>query len=973
MLIFAAAALTSALACCARAESPAEAFFPELRSSLDPRMPLEEGWADPPREARTRCWWWWLNGNVTPEAITRDLEEMKAKGLGGANIIDAGGATQGGHDQVPHGPDFASPAWRQLFVHALAESERLGLEMGFNILSGWNLGGPTVTPEHASKKLAWAEATVDAGPDGKAVDLQLEQPPTVASYYRDVAVLAFPDHGEHAARIHDYETKGYHEYPGGYQAVDASFLLNDEPPKPGEEVVDPASIIDVTAKLDKTGRLRWQSPPGKWRIIRFGSTLSNSKVSTSSDGWKGWAIDYLDRDAFEQYWSDVVDPILDDAAPYLGKTLHFLHTDSWELGPVNWTPRMPEQFAQRRGYDVVPMLPTIAGYVVGDRAGSNQFLADFRRTLAELIAANKYGAFAEKAHARGLGIHPESGGPHAAPIDALLCLGQSDVMMGEFWAYSRHRPTDATRFFTKQPASAAHIYGRRTVLAEAFTTIGPHWEKDPRELKPVFDRAACEGLNLTMLHTFDCSPTEMGMPGQSYFAGTHINPNTTWWHSSGAFFDYLNRCHFMLQQGLPTSDVLNFYGENVPSFVRLKEEDPARVLPGYDYDVTNAEALLARTRVENGRIVLPDDTSYALLALPRGDSYGLATLQKIAGLVDAGATVVGEKPTEPIGRGGGKEAAAAFAALADRLWPATLSPTSSASAPRSVIAGTPTRSVLRRLGLKPDFEFHSPSADANVDFIHRRTSEGDLYFISNRLDRWESGDAVFRIADRQPELWNPVTGERQDAAAFAQADGRTTVPLTLPPFGSMFVVFRRPIGSAARGPGWRNDEAFRSIANVRGPWKVHFDPDRGGTGDVTFGELGDWTWRGEPENKHYSGPVVYEKTFVLPVGAVGEGTPPKKFWVDLGTVKNIAEVELNGHALGTAWTSPFRVEATNAIRDGENDLRIVVTNLWPNRLIGDEKLPPEERITRTNIKKFKADSPLLSSGMLGPLHILQSP
>ena len=949
-----------------RAEPPGEAIFPELRSSLEPIVPLEQGWADPPRAARTRCWWWWLNGNVTAEAITRDLEEMKAKGFGGANIIDAGGATQGGHDQVPHGPDFGSPEWRKLFLHALAEADRLGLELGFNILSGWNLGGPTVTPEQASKKMTWITTQVDGGEAGAAIDVQLEHPLSVADYYRDVTVVAFPDEGEATAWIEHFKPKAYHQYPGGNNAIDANWLLNIGGGKPGEKSVDPQSVLNITEAVDADGRLRWQAPPGKWRVLRLGYTLSNSKVSTSSEGWNGWAIDYLDRGAFDQYWREVVDPLLDEAEPYLGKSLRYLHTDSWELGPVNWTPRLPEEFATLRGYEMESMLPALAGYVVGDRQRSNQFLADYRRTLAELIAENNYGAFAEYAHERGLGIHPESGGPHLAPIDALRCLGKSDVMMGEFWAPSPHRKTDDSRFFTKQPASAAHLYGRRTVLAEAFTTIGPQWEEDPRTLKPVFDRAACEGLNLTMLHTFDCSPKEMGLPGQAYFAGSHINPNTTWWPAAGAFFDYLNRCHFLLQQGVPANDVLYFYGENVPSFVRLKEQDPARVLPGYDYDVTNAEALIERTRVENGRITLPDRASYRALVLPRGDSYGLAALEKIAELVDGGATAVGEKPTAPIGLAGGEESAAKFAELADRLWSA------GGKEGKRAVAGVPARDLLQQLGVKPDFEFRSATADAHVDFIHRHTSEGEIYFVANRHDRWETGEAAFRVAGMQPELWDPLTGQRRDAAAFAQRDGQTIVPLTLPPFGSMFVLFRRSIEASVAGPAVRNDGLYRPLVKIIGPWRVYFDPARGGTGEVTFGVPGSWTWRQEEGNKHYSGPVDYRIKFTMPAGSVAaDESKQRSFWLDLGEVKNIAEVELNGQSLGTAWTAPFRVDATPAIRDGENELKVTVTNLWPNRLIGDEKLPAEQRITRTNIRKFKADSPLLPSGMLGPVQVLE--
>ena len=763
MLVIVAVATGTVLQSTLRAASPTAPIRPELAISADPIVDLEAGWNDPPRMSRTQCWWWWLNGNVTKEAITQDLEEMKAKGFGGANIIDAGGAEQRGNRQVPHGPDFASPEWCELFAHALKEADRLGLELGFNIQSGWNLGGPTVKPEQAAKRLTRAELQVEGG---RQLDMRLPQPETVGDYYRDIAVLALPvsdrldgqapleisaassqrDHpaklavdGDDAtfwvsggrapgegpstaqpalleidfctptsitelvlrprdeygpkrgwvqysdspqrwhvltkwsaartgdtvlrfprttarwfrlvivdaydprsplmprnaqiaeievkdgdrhvapakvalATIANYQQKAYYQYPGPFTATKADHLLFMQPGAANERVIRSEKVVDLTSAVDAAGRLRWNAPAGEWLILRLGYTLSGSRVSTSSQGWNGWAIDYLDPQAFEQYWLDVARPVLETARPYIGQSLKFLHTDSWELGPINWTPRLLQEFRRLRGYDPQPYLPALAGYVVDDRIKSNRFLSDFRRTLADLIADGKYAHFREHAHELGLGIHPESGGPHAAPIDALLCLGRNDIPMGEFWARSRtHRVNDYERLFTKQAASAAHIYGKRIVLAESFTSIGPQWEKAPRDLKPVFDRVACEGLNEVMLHTYDCSPDEMGNPGQAYFAGTHINRHITWWNHADAFITYLNRCQFLLQQGLPVSDVLYFYGENVPSFVRLKDDDPAHVLPGYDYDVTNAEALIERTSVRDGRIELPEGTSYEVL------------------------------------------------------------------------------------------------------------------------------------------------------------------------------------------------------------------------------------------------------------------------------------------------------------------------------------------------------------------------
>jgi len=1099
----------SATACAV--ESPSAVLDPAWATSLEPIADLEVGWREPPSISRPRCWWWWLNGNVTKEAITRDLEEMKAKGLGGANIIDAGGADQRGHKQVPHGPDFASAAWRELFLHALAEADRFGLELGLNIQSGWNLGGPTVRPERAAKKITWAETSVTGG---ARVSVVLPTPPATDGFYREVATLAFPaatdkaaasafqvsaensqsehpprhavdgdpdtfwvsgtfepgkgpsverpvrleftfsapttvsqivihprdeygpkrgwvqgaatprnwrvlgrwtadakgqtvinfpptkasrfrlviveahdprspvmprnvqiaeielrDNGNllqggvmHAAKVKNFQQKAYHQYPGPFTATRADHLLGDVNSEPGEAAVVADEIVDLSSLVDANGRLEWEPPKGNWKVLRFGYTLTGAHVSTSSDGWQGYAIDYLDRQAFDAYWQEVVQPLLVAARPYVGRSLRFLHTDSWELGPVNWTPSLPDDFAARRGYEMNRYLPVLAGFVVDNRDASNRFLNDFRRTLAEGIVEGKYGAFHEYAHRAGLGLHPESGGPHAAPIDALLCLSRSDIPMGEFWARSpTHRVEDFERFFTKQPASAAHVYGKRLVMAESFTTIGPQWEESPRELKPVFDQAACEGLNLVMLHTFDCSPESMGLPGQAYFAGTHINPNVTWWRHAGAFFAYLSRAQFLLQQGLPVSDVLYFYGENVPSFVRLKSDDPAGLLPGYDYDVINLEALLERVGVKEGLFVLPDGTSYRVLVLPKGNTYGLAALRKIAALADAGAKIVGPRPSQPIGLVDPAEAEE-FVSLAERLW-------GEVDDSAAMIRDIPARAALVAAQVRPDFEVLGLDnlGGGKIDFVHRRTDQADIFFVANRTHESQSFDASFRIAGRQPELWDPVTAEIRDATAYEQLAGRTEVPLTLPTHGSIFVVFRRPISPSASGAAHSNELQLKTLATVDSPWQVDFDVACGGpVSPVVFERLASWTDQSDPKVKYYSGTAVYRTKFEIGAALV----PGKRYWLDLGDVENVAEVRLNGRQLGVAWTDPFRVEMTGPLREGSNDLEIDVTNLWPNRLIGDEQLLPDARTTKTNITKFTGNSPLLPSGLLGPVKIL---
>jgi hypothetical protein len=658
----------------------------------------------------------------------------------------------------------------------------------------------------------------------------------------------------------------------------------------------------------------------------------------------------LDAGAFRRYWNAVVEPLIADAGPLAGTTLKYLHTDSWEVEPLNWTPTMREEFRKRRGYDLLPWLPVMAGRLVESRRASSRFLHDFRKTLGDLAIDNHYRPFRDGAHKHGLLIHPESGGPHAVPIDAQRCLGFDDAPMSEFWAWSwRHRIGDANRFFVKQPASAAHTYGRKLVLAEGFTTIGPHWQETLWDnLKPSFDKACCEGLNLLVWHAFVCSPAEQGIPGIQYFAGTHLNPNVTWWTKSAPFFNYINRCQAMLQRGLFVADACYYYGDHVPNFAQHKRTDPARVLPGYDYDVITEEALLTRAKVKAGRIVLPDGMSYRVLVLRDQQAIALPVLRKVKELVEAGATVVGPKPTEAVSL---RDSDAEVKEIASSL---------------RIISDKPAREVLRAAGVKPDFEFSGGDAQTDLDYVHRRDGNTDIYFVANRTNRAERVTCTFRVARKAPELWNPVSGERRFADAYTEADDRTSLPLEFTPCGSWFIVFREP--AAKHTPTAKNNAArFTSLAELAGPWAVTFDPKWGGPASVEFTKLDDWTQRPEDGIRFYAGTATYTKTFDLDQSKIENRK--SKIFLDLGDLRELAEVRLNGKSLGIVWAPPFRVDITGAVKPTGNVLQVEVCNFWPNRIIGDAPLPPEKRFTKTNIRKLSKDTPLMPSGLFGPVVI----
>ncbi|MHB8901883.1 MAG: glycosyl hydrolase, partial [Thermoguttaceae bacterium] len=1056
-------ALVLVLATCA-----APAFCQE--SSLD------AAWANPPIDARTRCFWWWLNGNVTKEAITRDLEAMRDKGMGGGLLIDADGSGQRGNQIVPAGPMFGTDPWRELMVHAIKEGDRLGLQMCLAIQSGWNLGGPDITPDEMAKQVTWSELAVST--PGRLAQ-PLAQPASRFDFYQDIAVLAFrvkesetegtkltfalsssgnqqsnsasaavdgdqstfwvsqggkpgdgpaakksqwlvatfdrpavvsglrllgrPGYGPKRCRllaqkdgtalapvtdelqiidgkpldvkfapvespqfrleitdaydprspdnprnvqvceftlldadgrphkprstatsIRDLQSKSmFHELGGS--APDCRPLLFDIPATPGEEDVAAADVVDLSKHLASDGTLDWEVPPGTWTILRFGYTPTSSQVSTSSGQWQGSVLDYMSEAVFRAYWNRHVRPMLELVRPYCGKTLKYLETDSWECGGMNWSPGFENDFEEFLGYNPLPWLPVLAGKIVQNREASNAFLADFRKAIAHSVAEHHYRIFGELADEFNLGIMPESAGPHAGPLDGLKNYGRNDLAMSEFWRPSPHRPLPENRFFVKQAASAAHTYGIRLIGAEGFTSIGPHWQDSFwQHLKPSFDHELCDGLNLTFIHTFTCSPAEMGLPGQEYFAGTHFNPNNPWWPMAQGFIAYLNRCQAMAQAGRFTADVAYYYGDHVPNIARRKADDPAHVLPDYDYDVVSEEILL-QLALRDGRLVLPSGMSYRILVLPEHRVLSLAALRKVHQLATAGATIVGPMPERAVSLVGGAAAAEEFVSLAAEAWNPNRSD--------SVIDGLPAPEVLRRLGVQADFS-HNGGPTAPIEWIHYTIPDGEFYFVAHQAEQPVTAQCSFRITGRQPELWNPVDGSRQVAAAFTQNDGRTTLPIRFNPNGSVFVVFRKPIPETQQGTADGNWAETGPSVELTGPWTVKFDPAWGGPESVAFDALGDWSQNADPGIKFYSGIATYVKRFDNTAAPPAGG----RILLDLGDVREMAEIRLNGKPLGIVWAPPFQVDATEALKPGENLLEIRVANQWSSRVIGDLQL-----------------------------------
>jgi hypothetical protein len=922
-------------------------------------------------------WWFWLSDRVDTKSITADLEALKAQGIAGVTVYSLSGP---GVDTRLRGPDYMSAGWRELFKHTVSEARRLGLGVSTMLCSGWDAGGPWITPELACKQHTHSELVV-SGP--RHFHGELARPAGDSRFYSDIAVQAFrvsthppstpPDPAAVEARKALLALKNGTDSLGesikGHIQEICDAPLAPLPADPSGDILDPASCIDLSGNLDGKDVLDWEVPEGKWLVLRFGCTLTGKKTSWSSPTGEGLEGDPLDPAAMETQFQNIGAILVKDVGPAAGPVFRSVQIDSWEILLPNWTMKFLDAFRRYRGYDARPYLPALAGRTVGSAEISDRFLSDYRKTLGDCVADDYFGRLTTLAHHAGIIQQSEAGGicyPKVMSMDCLKNLGRCDVVMGEFWQSPTWREKNDQNTNGKQTACAAHLYGKRLAVAEAFASFY-HWVDSPATLKPTADRAFCEGLNQFVIYS-TATRSDEGTPGTEFIAGTHFNRRVTWWNQARPFCDYIARCSHLLQQGLFVADVLFYNGDGCPNFVAPKHIDPG-LGAGYDYDVCNTEVLLTRLAVRDGRIVLPDGMSYRLMVLPDRKTMPLEVARKLKELVAAGMTLIGPKPEATPGLTGYPACDQQLQAEADELWGGCDGRTVKEHpfGKGRVVWGITPREILMRDGVKPDFE-HDGNAETFLDWIHRSDESREIYFVVNRKDRKESRSCTFRVSGRLPRIFDPVTGDVRDARAFGQSEGRTSLPLDFAPFGSVFVIFDKEIPETQNGPGQTNTEALKTARTIAGPWTVQFDPKWGGPASVKFLKLVDWTQRPEEGIKYYSGTATYSRNFQV------KARSGQRVFLDLGKVKDVAEVRINGKKAGIAWTPPYRVEITSAVRPGQNKLEIDVVNLWPNRMMGDGLLPPEKRFTVTNIPIYYERKPqtLLPSGLLGPVTVLVS-
>ncbi len=866
-------------------------------------------------------------------------------------------------------------------------------------------------------------------------DVSLEIEPVKARYFR----IAFTQSRSPLNRIElaevalypRFQIPFYHAKSGLSRHVPAHAASGTIP---SYGIIRPNEVIDLSSKVDSQGRLAWNVPKGQWTVLRFGSISTGRMNPPARPGGYGLECDKLSRRAIDVHFNSYLARLKAETGAAGQRAFTFTHIDSYETGFQNWTPDFLKEFQRRRGYSALPYLPAMTGRFVESPAVSDRFLWDVRRTIADLFADNYAGRLAELAHQHGMKLSIEAYGD--GPFDDLLYAAQADVPMSEFW---NQREAEGNFQTSKTMASAAHTAGKRIVAAEAFTAwpFNAKWQNHPFTLKWLADRAFCAGVNRLVIHRFAHQPWLNRRPGMTMgMWGVEYDRTETWWEDSKPWHDYLARCQFLLQQGRFVADVCYLTGEGAYTEPPARDQLQPALPKGYDYDVASPEVVLDRMSVTNGRVALPDGMSYRLLVLAPRDHATPAFLRKIKRLVEAGATVIGPPPATSPSLSGYPQCDREVESLASQLWANCNGKTitQKQTGRGRIIWGRPLKEVLAEMDVPPDFRQLTTTLRA-LTVIHRRAGGADVYFVASPNSTAVQADCEFRVQGRMPEFWHPDTGRIEEAGIWHPDKGGTAVLLKLHPFGSVFVVFRKPSNHcdpivSVRRNGGEDASAdvsmdvnghLRLLAKasgayelktasgkslqaripalpdalaIKGPWRLSFPPHSGAPARIFLNHLISWTEDSHPGVRYFSGTATYRNAFWVPPGFLSKN---RRAYLDLGAVDVIADVTLNGEGGGILWKPPFRVDVTRLLKPGLNRLEIKVTNLWPNRRIGDDQLPPDcdwldsapgatgsplrkwpewlkqdkpsptGRLTFATWKFWTKDSPLLESGLLGPV------
>ena len=736
----------------------------------------EDSFLNPPYTDGPYTWWHWMNGNITKSGITKDLEAMSAVGIAGFQLFEAGSG-------IPLGSvDSLGEEWTSLLEHTIKESGRLGLEFAMHNCPGWSSsGGPWITPELSMQELTYSEVRVSGG---NKIEINIPQPLTRLEYYRDTFLIAFPESHAEGATNKNWRRKA------NFRNQDSGNIGNNKSLSP----IVPSSVIDLSEFLDDDGLLSWQAPEGEWTIIRFGHTPSGQQNHSAPTLGTGLDCDKLSRSALEFHFDKMfskVMPILKSAAK-AGKV--GLLIDSYEMGLQNWTSELPVSFEKRNRYAIAPFLPALLGRIVGDSLLTEQFLWDFRRTLADMMSENYYGHFQHLCKKNNLITYTEPYGQ--GPFEEMQVGAQIDINMGEFWAgITNLWPNSSLSRTVKLAASISRIKGEATIGAESFTAEpgSGKWQQYPFSMKSLGDRMFTKGVTRYYFHRYAHQPHPTAMPGMTMGPwGIHFERTNTWWKPGREWLKYITRCQHLLRQGRFFAKLLYFTGEEVPTSTIDPEYCNIAPPKGYDYDLINNQGLRNLSKNEDC-FSLPGGTGYKVLILPEFEIASLDVLRDIRSLVEQGLILVGTKPKRLPGLSS-KDQLKDFNDLISSIWGDSDSTNKNKAhqlGKGRVYVSDDLAMILSLENILPDIIVDSVSSNAPINYIHRKTEDVDIYFLANNRRTEEQTLVSFAITGCQPELWDPSSGKKRTLYVFEQVKNHTKIPLNFDESGSCFLVFRK--------------------------------------------------------------------------------------------------------------------------------------------------------------------------------------
>ena len=961
---------------------------------------LKQSFINPPASAHPKVYWWCLNGNIDTISAKQEFQDMKKAGIGGFDFFEIGVPKE--DTMIEGGPAFLSDESLKVIKFAVKEAGKLGLEMGLNLASSWNAGGEWTLPKNAAKSLYYSKINVSG--DAKLQKINIPFPE-----------VSFPKKsliGGTGKPMIPLRANGRPEY---YEEV-AILAIPANAPKSS---LDTTQIINVTRFFDpETDVLSWKAPKGNWEILRYVCSNSGQQLVLPSPYSAGLTIDHFDSVAVRTHLMHIINRLQPVLGDFRKTALKSFYLASYEARGFVWTSTLPDEFRKVNGYNIYKFLPSLFDPERFNQATTTKIQTDFKKTLSELMINNLYKNSKKICNRYCLKINCEAGGPgfplYNGPAEPLKAFGALDTPRGEFWInhsryYKDSNCADSIDILrvVKEVAAASHIYQKGIVEEEAFTSF-QHWQEGPFDMKQFGDRAFCEGMNRVVFHGFSHNISGSGFPGYVYHAGTHFNNKRVWWPKVKPFNDYLSRASAIFQNTNFVADVLYYYGDKIPNSAAPKNTHFV-VGAGYDYEVVNTEILLSGLSVKNGMLVLSNGATFSMLALNEEDEINPAVLVKLNELAKQGARIVGSKPPKVADLKSQSNTAKNGEALINQLWTTSKVDLNQKG---KIYAGIKPLEMLQTLGVSPDINY-SGMESFLLDLIHYSKADIDFYFIRNTTSEWISRECGFRQQSKVPEIWNPVTGEMVSVPVYVQKGQYINIPVTLAPYGSCFVVFKKGTDPASytsiSGPdqnpplmeftpngilflnqgsyelqGKSGTKRFKNSPKVQvleGDWKVSFTKGWGAPDSAVFSGLSSWTVNKNDGIKYYSGVGTYHKTFQFEKGAaLSKG---ERIYLDLGNLSKVAEVWLNGESLGIVWAKPFRYDLTNRIKNGSNTLTVEVANTWSNRLTGDAITG--ERYTNTNILNTILPSknivssdqtklpwvkvPLIESGLLGPVAI----